>query len=384
MGKSIFDLTDKTGFQSRWEEDWVEKENNGTHLSESSKAASGSTKVVLLTEERVFAIKTDILLRFKFYGPESWYNTPDSTVSLTSSDSNVDIKSPAKWTVENGWGFLAEISKEKPAKVKLYIDIDGTRKHTFDVEFKKSFDVFTLSEIDRLTDEYTYIAKFNNLDDPPSEYDTNYCMQGADRALGKLLNNSSDFYVVEHGTHKVKNSIDFNAGTGNTYQRATTLNSKGLIKSSYAIDSKYWNVDYNMRDKINSKYPPYKNAQDYARSIMFDIAWVTKSHGNNFYLWLKKKCDEVEPGYHVYYLSIVDGFHTQVLIVNNADRNNPRYEIWDDHGITSSKGKLDDITNGIDRQTSSMFATSCLFRLPKGTSDGWDKQTLKVWKIKKK
>ena len=48
------------------------------------------------------------------------------------------------------------------------------------------------------------------------------------------------------------------------------------------------------------------------------------------------------------------------------------------------KGKLDDITNGIDRQTSSMFASSCLFRLPKGTSDGWDKQTLKVWKIKKK
>lgn len=383
MGKSIFELTDKTGYSSRWEEDW-EKTELKSHNSSKESAASGSTKVVILTEERVFAIKTDILLRFKFYGPDSWYNTPDSTVALTSSDSTVDIKAPAKWTVENGWVFLAEISKDKPGKVKLYIAIDGSRKHTFDVEFKKSKDVFTLSEIDRLTGEFGYVAQFNNLDEPPDEYEGNYCMQGADRAIGKLLNNRSDFYFVERGTHKVTNSINFSAGTGNTYQRAGTINSKGFIHSSYTIDSKYWNVDHNEREKINSKYPPYTNARTYAISKMYDIVWVTESNGTNFYLWLKSECDNTEPGYHVYYLSIVDGFHTQVLVINNSDRNNPKYEIWDDHGITSSKGKLKDIPEGINIQTSSMFTSSCLIRLKNNTSDKWDSQKLKVWKIKKK
>jgi hypothetical protein len=72
------------------------------------------------------------------------------------------------------------------------------------------------------------------------------------------------------------------------------------------------------------------------------------------------------------------------LLIDNSDRDNPKYEIWEDFGLSSSAGILDEIIDGIGRQTSAMFNTSILFRYKKGTTDKWDSQTYKIWKIKVK
>ena len=99
---------------------------------------------------------------------------------------------------------------------------------------------------------------------------------------------------------------------------------------------------------------------------------------------VKKQIDGKEPGFHIYYQSIVDGFHTQVLLIDNSDRENPKYEIWEDFGLSSSADILDEIIKGIERQTSAMFNSSILFRYKKETTDKWDAQTYKIWKIKAK
>ena len=83
-------------------------------------------------------------------------------------------------------------------------------------------------------------------------------------------------------------------------------------------------------------------------------------------------------------LSITDGYHTLILLIDNTDRDSPKYEIWDDHGKSSSHGKLKDIVSGINRQTSWTFASTCLGRRSDGTTDQWDSQKLKMWRIKKK
>lgn len=377
MGNSIFDLADTLGYESPFG-NWIV--NNGTSQpagSMKSSVAGGS--IVLLTKERKFAIKTDVLLEFKLSGGAGFFNDTEFKVTLSSTNTSLKI-STKSWTGENDYKLLTKISLDKPGKATIKVAIDGIQKLSVEFEFIKSKDVFTTAEAQRLKDEFLYMSSFVNAHSP-EEYSGNYCLNGADRALGKLLNNTSDFYVVEHGTHKVKNSISF--VEGNTYSRATQLSSKGFIHSSYAINSDYWKIDYDKKDKLYAQ-PNYVSAQKYAGPIQYDMAWVNPIHGENFRKYLVAQIDKKEPGFHVYYLSIVDGFHTQVLVIDNSDRKYPKYEIWEDYGLSSSSGSLDNIVKGINRQNSVYFTSSLLYRYRENKKGTWDKQTVKIWKIKSK
>lgn len=125
MGDSIFDLTDKTGYESPWKENWVKV------------ASTSSGSVNFLNSNRTYEIKKDILLKFKFYGYENLLYRKDYDVTLTSSNSSLSISSDS-WSVENGNVFLTKVSLDKPATVKLYIAINGARKHTFEIKFVDS------------------------------------------------------------------------------------------------------------------------------------------------------------------------------------------------------------------------------------------------------
>ena len=268
----------------------------------------------------------------------------------------------------------------KPEKVKLYVSVDRIKKHTFEIEFVKSKDVFTKEEAKRLTDEFQYMSAFVNAQ-APAEYEGNYCLSGADRALGKLLNNNKDFYTVERKTHKVLNSIKFT--NGNTYSRAKEIEIKDFIETNYTIDTKYWNVDHDKRKQIISA-STYQEARTVSIPYQYDLTKLNSTQGSLFLSYLQKQIDSKEPGFHVYYQSIVDGFHTQILVIDNSDRENPKYQIWEDYGLSSSNGNLNEIVEGIERQTSTMFNTSILFRYKKKITDKWDAQTYKIWKIKEK
>lgn len=355
--------------------------NNRLDISQqqNSKTDKEPGSVLFLEKNKLFATKTETLLRFQIKGESHWYNDSKYDIELSSSNSKLKI-STKSWTGEDEYKLYTIVSIENPSKIKLYISVDGVKKHTFDIEFIDSKDVFTKEEAKRLKDEFLYMSTFVN-NHSPAEYRGNYCMVGADRALGKLLNNKTDFYTVERGTHKVLNSITFT--NGNTYSRAKQFESKGFIETSYTIDTKYWSVDHNKRKEIISA-STYDEAREISVPLQYDITKVNSAQGSLFLSYLKKQIDRKEPGFHLYYQSIVDGFHTQILLIDNTDRENPKYQIWEDFGLSSSEGDLDEIVEGVERQTSAMFNTSILFRYKAGTTDKWDSQTYKIWKIKAK
>jgi hypothetical protein len=335
--------------------------------------------ILFLEQNKFFAVKVETLLKFQIKGETRLFDDPTYKIELASSNSKLKI-STKSWVGENEYLLYTSVFLERPDKVKLYISVDGVKKHTFDIEFIDSKDVFTKEETNRLKDEFLYISTFVN-NESPTEYAHNYCLSGADRALGKLLNNKSDFYVVERGTHNVLNFISF--ANKNTYSRAKEFESKGFIEISYIIDTKYWTVDHNKRKQIMAA-TNYVEAQEISVPLQYDITKVNLSQGSLFLSYLKKQIDSKEPGFHIYYQSIVDGFHTQVLVIDNTDRENPKYQIWEDYGLSSSEGNLDEIVNGIERQTSTMFNSSLLFKYRDGIKDKWDAQTYKIWKIKAK
>ena len=335
--------------------------------------------ILFLEQNKFFAVKVETLLKFQIKGETRLFDDPTYKIELASSNPKLKI-STKSWVGENEYILYTSVSLERPDKVKLYISIDGKKKHTFDIEFIDSKDVFTMEEANRLQKEFLDMKIFVNAH-ILAEYAGNYCMAGADRSLGKLLNNKTDFYTVELKTHKVLNLIKFT--DGNTYSRAKQLESKGFVETSYTIDTKYWTVDHNKRKQIIAAID-YAEAQEISGPLQYDLTKVSSSQGALFLSYLKKQIDAKEPGFHIYYQSIVDGFHTQVLLIDNTDRDNSKYEIWEDFGLSSSKGNLDEIVEGIERQTSAMFNTSILFRYKKGTTDKWDAQTYKIWKIKAK
>ena len=49
-----------------------------------------------------------------------------------------------------------------------------------------------------------------------------------------------------------------------------------------------------------------------------------------------------------------------------------------------SGGSVENIAKGINRQNSAYFTSSLLYRYKKDEKDGWDNQTVKIWKIKAK
>jgi len=89
-------------------------------------------------------------------------------------------------------------------------------------------------------------------------------------------------------------------------------------------------------------------------------------------------------GFHVYYFTVTNGFHTLLLVINNYDKNNATYIIYDQHGPTSSQGGLSDLAEGIRKQTSWTFANTCLNRYEAGKSNSWDATNTYLWKIQRK
>ena len=94
-------------------------------------------------------------------------------------------------------------------------------------------------------------------------------------------------------------------------------------------------------------------------------------------------------GFHVYYLSITGGFHTLLLVIDSRNEKNQTYAIYDQHGPSSSNGKLSEIGEGLRRQTSWTFANTCLNRYSShvlhnnNKHQQWDGLTTTLWKIQR-
>lgn len=238
-------------------------------------------------------------------------------------------------------------------------------------------DVFFTNEQEKLINELKYIQDFADQSLPP-EYDENYCMQAAERGLSELLDNTVDFYSVYRGTHKHKNNIGFSGKT--VYDRGNYFVKKGYVERVHVFDK--YIIDHKKRRSIMEADNEGEARKNY-KKVMFDIIELSALDNATLLNFFEKDTNK-KIGHHIYYLTVTNGFHTLILVINNYEPTNPTYEIWDQHGITSSSGSLSNIAEGIRKQTSWTFANTCLNRYISVNTKYYDSTETKLWKIRRK
>lgn len=191
-------------------------------------------------------------------------------------------------------------------------------------------DVFMEDEITKLVDELKYIKPFAD-GYSPLEYEGNYCMAAAERGLSELLNNTKDFYSVFRRTHKRKNKISFSNLTAD--DRAKKFQALNFVASKISFPTKDFSITLNKTFIIEDG----KHKDRTTIVEMKDIKSVYDSFLKNF---------NKSIGYHIYYCSIAGANHTMILIINYTEPSEATFEFWDQHGISSSRGKLENIANG--------------------------------------
>jgi len=288
-------------------------------------------KVLYCKDLNHLPINVPYLLTFKLDGTYQYIGGTDHTVTLSCTNRSVTLTTK-KVIVEKGWKFLTNIEASKKGFAVVKIDVDGTLKKTINFKFVDSKDLFRIFDYLRVISELTYIKTFSDAYSP-SEYSGNYCMSAAERGLSELLKNDSDFYAVERNTHKRKNRISFS--NLNADDRAARIKKNGYIHSELKFSTRDFAI------KLNKSFETDKDGKKKDKGSI-----VTMRNATNVYQTFLKNIRK-EVGYHIYYCSIADALHTMLLIIDYTDPCDAKYEMWDQHGLSSSKGKLENIANGV-------------------------------------
>jgi hypothetical protein len=325
-------------------------------------------------------IKEEILIRFKVSGELNphWINDPEYRIEISSKSTDI-IFTTKKWSSENGWVLLTKIRKDSIGKVTIDVKVEKQESNSIVIEFFNSKDVFQKFRKDRLIDELNYIKPFADNNIAP-EYDENYCMQAAERGISELLGDYVNFYSVERDSHKHKNSISFAGKTALT--RGSIFEKNGFASKVHRF--KLFKIDQDKRNYLNDS-----NSNEIALSrykeISYDFVIIEDGDKRIIEDTFTNDLNVKELGYHVYYFTVTNGFHTLLLLIDTISKpDTPSYEIWDQHGKTSSFGALNDIVEGIRRQTSWTSANSCLNRFYNGKTKHYDSLLCTLWKIQRR
>lgn len=359
-------------FHPKWDE--KESERRTTNIT--------STKIPTIALESgrsqlLLPIGIPHLIRLKVSGISKIDIGGKYSVELKCSDNRVNI-STKKFEVEEGWLLLTFIESKVVCNTSLEIYVNKQKCNNISVKFLDSKDVFQKESIDSMCDELNYIAKQIERK-TSSEYSGNYCMQAAERALSVLLNDTTDFYSVVRDTHKHRNNISFSGKTA--YDRGNYFSKKGFVEKIYQFNNYRINDSY--RKSINEAISS-EVAKKFFDEHMYKFVSITDNEKKNIYNIFYNDLKDKETGYHIYYFTVTNGFHTMILIISNTNVQNPLYWMVDQHGLTSSYGLLKNIGLGFQRQTSWTFANTCLNRYENHKTQHYDSTETKLWKIKRK
>ena len=324
-------------------------------------------------------LNTQILLRFKLDGTYQRFGGSMYVVTLTCSNKSITLSTKSVF-IEEGWFFLTNIHSPGKGIAVVESSVYGTPSGRFQFNFLDSKDVFTKAKYDLLMSELKYVSTEVNDPNHHSEYNGNYCMGAAERGLSELMGDITNFYAVERTTQKHKNKISFSGK--NAISRGKHFQALGLTEAFHEFNS--YKINHTKKDLIyKSKDEP--DARKNYDAVKYDIIELTKAAKDALTKFFDDDLKNKELGYHIYYFTVTDGFHTLLLIIDKL--SNPcksTYEIWDQHGISSSSGLYTEIAEGIRRQTSWTFANSCLNRYITKKTDKYDSTKTYLWKMKQK
>jgi len=192
-------------------------------------------------------------------------------------------------------------------------------------------DVFLEEELEKSFDVLSIISQEHRKQPKEGEYSVNYCIQGADRFLGAIVNNQKDFYAYDDENEKRLNSPDLS----NAIARAKKIKELG------------YGFDYKEFDANIFGFQEIHNQDKYGNNPTRKLFLKNKESVDNYFQSMIKN----KIGIHIFYLSIVDGFHTLFIIIDNKNPRIPTYKIYDEDGETSSKGFLKNIGAGLIGQS---------------------------------
>lgn len=298
------------------------------------------------------------------------------------NNSNISL-STSYWTVENEWVIKTNVTGKKLGETLITVKVEGKTLNTIKIRCINYKDVFSEVDVKRLINEINYIKPFADAGTAP-EYDENYCMQAAERGLSELLQNTIDFYSVDRNTHKHKNRIGFSGLTA--VDRGNKIKSNGFVIRNWKFNE--YAIDHSKRDIINGSKTSNEASTNYA-DVRYDIVTLAETKKNKLLNNFKQDIAN-QIGFHVYYFCITGGFHTLLLVIDNSNPCNINYTIYDQHGPTSSKGKFEELGEGLRKQTSWTFANTCMNRLLEHLKKKnnkhlkWDSTETVLWKIQRK
>jgi len=219
-------------------------------------------------------------------------------------------------------------------------------------------DVFMEDEYKKGLNEILLIAEKYNKRPISGEYSVNYCIQAADRFLGKVVDNNKNFYAYDDKTNTLTNVPSLE----NAIKRAIKIKELGYGKVYKEFLGNIFSI------KEESKKDEYGNNP--TRTLILKPQsgvkqFVQDQIGKNI-------------GYHIFYLSIVEAFHTLILIIDNTEPSDTRYEIYDEQGLSSSKGIFDNIESGLTAQS------QWVYRWVKPRYGYWAKLNISLLKFQRK
>lgn len=348
--------------------------------SEDTKTTPNIKRIGCTKVEKLY-INESALLEFEVEGESSRDFGGGYKVVLKPSDSNIKLFDRNKqiktdFEVEKGWKFSVYVGGSKiVSNAKIDVFVDGIKKLSFPISIHEDKDVFSKEEVKRLIDEFLLIepkADAGSSSDPSVknsvalEYRQNYCVYATSRAFGKLLNDTKNFWVYNDSTNKVINRVLLTSGTyiGNQ-----------LLKNNYA--SAFYQFDEYLKDVNHMKeYIIDRSFDGHAYNVI-----KLKSGKSLFKEYFLPQMNN-NIGFHIFLLTVSDDFHVLAIVINNQNPCKTTYEIYDQHGLSTSKGDINNIDEGIRRQTSWTFLNDFANRGYNISSYG--KTINRLWKIQRK
>lgn len=278
MGNINFELSDKFGFKSPFESEKILQ--NEEVVEEEETPANISLKCSLTSNIK---INTVVKINFSVAGESQKGFGFDYIVDLSSSDNRLKIYDN-DFKVDKGWSFITQISRDKIGSSSLDLIANKIKVNTFYFNFVNSLDAFT--------DQDRKIIIETNSD---LIGDDIVCFRVADKALSKLLNDSS--------------LILKNYSSVSGYDRINDFKSKGIVQKNQLFNqSTIWN-----RKKDGSySFKPYsfKSGQEkcFSNFVSNTINCL---------------------GIHVYHFILLDGYHVLILLIDNTDTCKIKFKILD-------------------------------------------------------
>ena len=221
-------------------------------------------------------------------------------IKFELNNSNVSL-STSSWSAENEWILRTRITGITSGDTIITVKAEGKTLNTIKIKCVNYKDVFTQTEVNRLIAE-----------NQKSISNHTPCIVAADKQIGKLLNNNTDF---------ITDSSNNKANVYTAYTRIEQIKNKGFLANERIFPQNTFKGGGNYQPK------EYSAGNEHVVSN-----YLNASIGNKI-------------GFHVFYFTILNGYHVLNLVVDNRNPCDITFKIYDqlrDRGSYVSFSQVDE------------------------------------------